>query len=441
VRLWILLLIASLAGAEETRLGRKRSTLDRMSIEHLAAATADVGRLAAERKVVAPIEGLFDFKGVFHAHAEDSAHTGGTRAEMLAEAQRAGINFVFFGSHYRPPVDFINDSWRGLKNGVLFIPGSEMHGFLLHPMNSVMRQMDGPKDELLKAVTAGEGMAFLSHVEERKDHPMTQLTGMEIYNRHYDAMDDAASLVGLAEMMTNPAGLVKLQTALRLYPDAMLASQLDYPALYLEKWDREGAARRVVGVAANDCHHNQEFVLKAVEGGVRLGTIVDKDSEMRLIKENRPGVKELLRGRVPGETIARLDFDPYFRSFFNVSTHALAPELTEPAIRKAVAAGHVYVAHDWMGDPKGFLWQAFSGEQRVALMGDEMPFKSGVQLTADTPLPARLRVMKNGVEWKSGQGTRFATEADGPGVYRVEAWLTIDGEERVWLYSNPIYLR
>ena len=27
------------------------------------------------------------------------------------------------------------------------------------------------------------------------------------------------------------------------------------------------------------------------------------------------------------------------------------------------------------------------------------------------------------------------------GVYRVEGWLKVDGEERPWIYSNPIYAR
>ena len=28
-----------------------------------------------------------------------------------------------------------------------------------------------------------------------------------------------------------------------------------------------------------------------------------------------------------------------------------------------------------------------------------------------------------------------------PGVYRVEGWLTLGGEDRGWIYSNPIYVR
>jgi hypothetical protein len=441
----ILALAAALIAAaqsSETRLGRKRSTLERMRPERLAAASADVARLAAEWRPLEPLPGLNDYKGIFHAHAEDSAHTGGTLAEMLAEAHRAGVHFIFLGNHYRPPLDFITQTWRGPKEGVLFIPGSEMHGFLLHPIESIMDKMKAPHAELIRATTAGGGLIFLSHVEERLDHPMDGLTGMEIYNRHQDALDDSDSLRAVAEMMTDPESLRRLQSALRLFPDAMLAAQLDYPRLYLEKWDRETQSRRLVGVAANDCHHNQEFVLKAASAtSARLGTIVDKDEDMRAITTaQRPGLAFLLRGRRPGDTLARLDFDPYFRSFFNASTHALAPELTEESIRKAVAAGHVYVAHDWMGDPTGFRWAAYSGGKLSGIMGDEVRGEA-LLLRAELPLPARIRVIKVGAEWKMAEGRHWEAAPAGPGVYRLEAWLSIDGEERPWVYSNPIYIR
>jgi hypothetical protein len=32
-------------------------------------------------------------------------------------------------------------------------------------------------------------------------------------------------------------------------------------------------------------------------------------------------------------------------------------------------------------------------------------------------------------------------ETEGPGVYRVEAYLDAHGRERTWILSNPIYLR
>ena len=79
------------------------------------------------------VPGLNDYRAILHAHAEDSSHTGGTRPEMLSEAKKAGVHAIFLSDHHRPPKDFIRDSWRGLREGVLFVPGSEAHGFLLYP--------------------------------------------------------------------------------------------------------------------------------------------------------------------------------------------------------------------------------------------------------------------------------------------------------------------
>lgn len=109
-------------------------------------------------------------------------------------------------------------------------------------------------------------------------------------------------------------------------------------------------------MAANDCHHNQVFVVKVLDADtVLLGTIVDPDDKMQRISVLvRPGLREMIRGRQPGEVVVRIDFDPYVRSLRNVCTHVLAPELTESAIRDALRAGRAYVAHDWMADPTGF---------------------------------------------------------------------------------------
>ena len=40
-----------------------------------------------------------------------------------------------------------------------------------------------------------------------------------------------------------------------------------------------------------------------------------------------------------------------------MSTHIIAPELTEAALRDALRAGHAYVSHDWMCDPSGFRFE------------------------------------------------------------------------------------
>jgi hypothetical protein len=199
---------------------------------------------------------------------------------------------------FRPPQDFIDGRWRGLKDGVLFIPGAEANGFLLYPEASILKRMEVKGMDFINTVTAGEGMIFLSHLEERKNHPVDGLTGLEIFNRHWDAIQDKASLLALSAKLTDPKLLAELQEAVRLYPDELLATQCDYAKLYLEKWDEGTKVKRLTGVAANDCHHNQVFIVKMVdEETVLVGTTVDTDKQMRKVTAAaRPGIKEMIKG-------------------------------------------------------------------------------------------------------------------------------------------------
>src|SRR3954454_16084449 len=179
--LWACLLLTRPAAAADPP-PRTHSNAERLALDRLGAAHADVERLKSQRKEVPPRPGLTDYRCVLHAHAEDSAHTGGSLPEMLADAKRAGVHAVLLTDHFRPPRDFIDGRWRGLKDGVLFVPGSEAHGFLVYPTASILNRMDLKTPDFVRTVTADGGMIFLSHIEERRDHPLDGLTGLEIDN-------------------------------------------------------------------------------------------------------------------------------------------------------------------------------------------------------------------------------------------------------------------
>ena len=424
---------------------RKHSNLERLSLERLATVHADVESLKKQRTDIPPRKGLDDYRCILHAHAEDSDHTGGTVKEMLADAKKTGVHAILLSDHYRPPKDFIDGRLRGLKEGVLFIPGAEVHGFLAYPEKSVLKRMELKGAEFVNTVNVGDGLIFLSHIEDRKDHPVDGLTGLEIYNRHYDAKRDKLSLLALAAMLTDPKQLAALEKALKLYPDEVLAFQCDYPEVYLKKWDEGTKRRRLTGVAANDCHHNQVFVVKVVDAEtVLIGTNVEADDKMRKITaEARPGIRELTKGKKPGDVVARLDFDPYYRSFRNVCTHVQAPKPDEPSIRAALKAGRAYVSHDWMGDATGFRFEAVDVQGKpVATMGDEVKLAEGLKLTAKLSLAAHVRLLRQGKEVAKSEGeANFGFIVMEPGTYRLEAWLKLDGEWRPWIYSNPIYVK
>ncbi len=424
---------------------RKYSNLERLALSRLKAVHDDVQKIKTQRVEIALRSGLHDYRCILHAHAEDSTHTGGTLAEMLADAKKAGISAILLTDHFRPPRDFIEGRRRGMKDGVLFVPGSEIRGFLIYPMASILDKMELPGPDFVRTVTAGDGMIFLSHVEERPEYPVDGLTGLEIYNRHWDAKRDLASLLALAFKLTDAKQLAELEEALRLYPDELLAFQCDYPQVYLDKWDSGTRIKRLTGVAANDCHHNQILRMKMVDAEtVLIGTNVDADEKMRRVSAGlRPGIRELTKGHQAGDVVAQLDLDPYYRSFRNVSTHVLAPSLDEVTIRTALKAGHAYVAHDWMCDATGFDFAALTGDgQRRAMMGDEVKHTDGLKLSAKLPVTAFVRLLRHGEEVAKSVGeSGFTFAVKEPGVYRLEAWLKLDDELRPWIFSNPIYVR
>ena len=422
--------------------GRKYSSVERMQIERLKAVHLDRLRIASERHKVALGTGLVDYRAILHAHADDSSHTGGTRPELLAAARLADVQVIMLSDHVRPERDFIDDSWRGLKEGVLFIPGAESEGFLVYPMASVRNKKWDSRDGYARLIKEGGGIVFLSHVEENLDWPTGELDGLEIYNHHTDVKDETAFSLWLRGTLTDPARLTQLQQALREYPQEVFGAQQDYLATIIAKWDRDAQKHRLTGVAANDCHHNQVFTISVVDDStVEVGYITSRPTSTRVSASQAAGVSEIVKGRKPGDLVARIDLDPYERSLRYVSTHILAERLTEPDIREALRRGHAYVAHDWLCDPSGFAFGEGEGARLRSIMGDEVTLLKSVKLRAETPVRCTLKLFHNGTEIKTVMSDRIEFEPKIAGVYRLEAWLTVDGEQRPWIYANPIYVR
>ena len=166
--------------------------------------------------------------------------------------------------------------------------------------------------------------------------------------------------------------------------------------------------------------------------------------EMRKVTAgSRPGIKQLTKDHKPGDILARVDVDPYERSFRNSSTHVLAARLDEASVRSALKSGHAYVAHDWMCDATGFRFEAIrKSDKRDGIMGDEAQLGDGLTLSAQFAVPCSSRLMRNGKEVSRSSGKdHLEIPVNEPGVYRLEAWLMLDDEARPWIFSNPIYVR
>ncbi len=418
---------------------RKYTTIERLQPERLRAVHADRLRHQQQRQQPRVIQGYTDYRAIMHVHAEDSAHTGGTRPELLAACKRTGVNIVMLTNHVRPPVDFINDSWRGLRDGVLFIPGAEHEGFLSYPMKSILNRKTNGRAEYSQMVTERGGNIFLSHIEERPDWSTAQLTGMEIYNHHADFKPEIEFLRWLPTTLSDPDGIAKVQQFLRDYPMEFFGVTQDYLSDYIRKWDADSQHHRVTGIAANDCHHNQVITVKvAAPDTVTLWLTGDKEPTFTVKANRAPRIPELTKGKQIGDTIAVIDIDPYDRSLSYVTTHILAKKLQETAVRQALQQAHAYVAHDWLCDPTGFAFVVNKGARQVGIMGDEVKFSVGMKLQIAAPTNGMIRLFRHGVVVQELKSNAMEFAVAEPGTYRAEVWLEVDGEWRPWIYANPI---
>jgi PHP domain len=410
--------------------------VERISLERLRATHAKVLALAKDRRPVTLASGYQDYRALLHVHSAFSHDSRGTIDEIRAAAKAAGVRAILFSEHPADHYDYFADGHRGEKDGLLLIPGAETGGFLAYPRRSLRAERTSTPQEFADLVRRDDGLIFLSHLEERMNWDIAGLTGSEIYNTHADVKDELRFLT----LLRTPLGLLQLTPAVKQYPQETFAALQDYPAAYLKRFDELCQKSRLTGVAANDSHHNQGFRGRLTdEGKIQLEDALGKKL-LSLDPAKLTPLKSLVEGHQAGDVVFELDLDPYERSFRHVSTHLLMHELTEKSVWEALKAGRAYVAFDWMADPTGFVFRADRGDATFP-MGGEVPGASGVRLRAMAPLPGTIKLIRDGREVSRSEGDALDTMVNEPGNYRVEFWLTLAGESRPWILSNPIYVR
>jgi acetyl esterase/lipase len=379
----LLLIALAIRACAAEATSTNRTAQQRLETPHLQAVHEARLRFARERQTLPNLGVYDDFRAVLHVHAEDSDHTKGTRQQVLEAAKKVGVRIVMFTDHGGPKPE----TWHGLRDGVLFVAGEENGGAgLLRFPNFAPDRTALPEGEL----------RFLSHIEERYDASSDGFAGMEISNRHTDAKLDASLQSYLLAASTNPDRWKKLVADFEKYPDEIFGASTDYHPKILARWDQELGKGPFTGIGANDAHQNQVF---------------------------------------QGTT-----FDPYEVSFRNLCTHILARDLTEPEVRQALRDGRAYVSHDWLCDPTGFAFAAVNN-LGVFPMGDTAVMTGNTRVVGLTPLPAKLKLIHHGEIIQETTGTNLTFVAKDPGAYRLEAWLSVDGEDRPWIYANPVFLR
>lgn len=410
--------------------------IERMQLEKLRATHERIESLKKELRKVSLASGYDDVRTLLHVHSAFSHDSRGTIEEIVEAAKQVGVRVIMFNEHPASHYDYVKDGHRGVKDGVLLIGGAEANGYLAYPRRSIQQEKSEGPQGFCDLVKSADGQIFLCHLEERMDWEINGLTGSEIYNTHADFKDETKFIAALR----SPITLLGLAPAVKQYPQEVFGALLDYPADYLKRYDQLCQKSRLTGVSANDAHHNQGFRAKLVEGGkVELIDALEKKLAT-LDPEKVLPLKLLVANRKPGDTIFEIELDPYARSFHHVSTHLLLDEVTEESVRQALVDGRAYVAFDWIADPTGFVLRADNGEKSWPL-GSEVPLAAGLKLRSEAPLAGKIKLVRNGEIVAEQTGHTLEYAVDQPGNYRLEVWLTLAGEDRPWILSNPIYVR
>lgn len=411
--------------------------LERMKLSQLKNVHEAIELLKQDRQPVEIDSGFTDYRGLMHVHSHLSHDSHGTIKEIVKAAHETGVKVIMFTDHPADSYDTWHDGHRGMVEGVLLIPGAETNGLLCYPKASVQKSIKESPQELVNAVDKTGGMSFLCHLEERMDWELEHLQGSEIYNIHAEYLNETR----LLEEMRNPlVMMLKLAPAVRQYPTEFMGALQDYPADYLKKYDSLCQIRPHTGIAANDAHQNQGIAVTLVEGG-KLRVTDGLEEEVAVIDPaDIPLLAPLLLSKKEGDRVFELLLDPYARSFKHVSTHMLLTELTEPAVEDALRHGRAYVAFDWLTDPTGFVFQALTREKKYP-MGSELSFQEDLEFQIAAPLAGTIRLLKEGKELFNSRISSAKIPVKEPGIYRAEVWLNIGGEPKIWILSNPIYVR
>ena len=340
-----------------------------------------------------------DLACVVHIHSTHSDGTG-TVPEIARAAARARADVVLLTDHDTVAARTLGE--EGWYGDVLLLAGEEVSPlgrdhYLAFGLDEHVQHRGLDACAIARAVRDAGGFGFAAHPfsvgSKRFKRPgmpfggldCDALHGIELWSFANDTGERIAGIPSLIRFLAVPTRV------------------LDHPPeRNMSVWDELCRRRRVVAIGGLDAH----------QFGKRVGPIV------------------------PVRIMA------YHRTFRHIRTHVLCAgppsrelEPDRKLVFDALREGRCYISVDSIAPARGFRFEADD-----VPMGGEAPAGRRA-LHVRTPLPARLRLLRDGEVLASAEGTLLDHEVEEPGVYRVEARRRAKGRERTWILSNPVYLR
>jgi len=366
-----------------------------------------IQQLATQRVPPSPESDYADYKGAIHVHSFLGGHSKGNFTELISGAKANQLDFVIMTEHPQAEFDTSAMTLNGLHAGILFVNGNEVSTasgdrlLLIPGLPNAASMSTQTTQQVIDQQKSAGGLAFAAYPSESQSWTATSVDGVEVYNLFTNARQ-------INRFVTFFDGL----WSYRGYADLMFANFFARPSENIRRWDSAMShnGRKLVAIAGNDAHSNVGLSLDDAAGNKLIG----------------------------------FKLDPYERSFRTVRTHVLLKKdrsLSRETLLDAMSQGHCYLSFDLFGDASGFVFRINNSD---GIMGDDAALNSQPQLQVQSPLPARIVLLKNGDTIAQKLGTSMEFSPDGPGVFWVELYLDslqapVNGQP--WVISNPIYVR
>ncbi|WP_149243487.1 hypothetical protein [Dyadobacter sp. 32] len=377
--------------------------------------------------------GNHDFKGVLHSHTYRSHDSRGQLNEILPAARQASLDFIFLADHRISDQDSFPRGIHGMFDGILIESGTESPGaaMMVNPLKATIIDWKKERNQIIREVVGGGGMAFYLHSEENHDWGNADYQGMEIYNIHTDLKDEKNPVSFLINGMVN-SGKHRHWSYRELFDEQTKITSL---------WDSLNNHRKIVGMAAVDAHNNQSIRARYLPDG-RVEWV---GSNAKTLSITKPGWKEKLLLSKPDVAgwAFKMELDTYFHSFNFVNTHLFGDTLSSRSLKNELVKGHAYVAFESLAQANGFQYFATDANGKLnAILGDSIQASQAYSLQAVSPFPVRFELYRSGKLIDSRDNSyeyKFSPD-NKPGNYRIVARITLRGTLLPWVYTNPIYV-
>lgn len=335
----------------------------------------------------------YQYSGVIHIHTTDSDGTK-THKEIIAIAQKYGIDFLMFADHMTIEHKNIEDRY----GKTIVIVGYEHNDkqnynhYVIFGIDKPLSEDMPPKDYVHRVRQVG-GLGIIAHPDEKRSFPdypplpwtewsAHEFDGIEIWN-HMSAWLEGIASGNKLKYLLNPRSML-----------------ISPPQDTLERWDRLALKRRVVGIASADAHGHKKRIW-----GPFWRTIFPYHIEMCSLRTHI------------------LTKKPLSDNFAEARTQ----------IFNALRSCRVFTSNYRWGDASEFRFWAETGKA-IAIIGDRIIINSKLKFFVHSPLEGQIRLIRNGEVFDQHTGKEAEFSAPRLGVYRAEVWRNGKG----WIFSNHI---